>query len=148
MVDLLNAPRGSPLYQRLKQENRLVDYNSTGNYMDSSMNFIPKMNRAILVAGYEYVLNTIYSPRNYYERIKTLLKEYKPKVKVGPSQIQWHLILGLLNSMWFLGVLDKGRRYYWQLFASTLLTNMHSFSVAITCAIYGYHFRKILRIET
>ena len=71
MVGLLNAPRGSRLYQRLKGENRLLNYDSTGDYMDFTLNFIPKMNRESLINGYRHILNTIYSPKNYYERIKT-----------------------------------------------------------------------------
>jgi len=42
MVGLLNAPRGTRLYQRLQKENRLLK-DSSGNNTDCSINFIPKM---------------------------------------------------------------------------------------------------------
>jgi len=48
MVGLLNAPRGTRLYQRLKKENRLLD-ESTGDNTDCSMNFVPKMGREKLI---------------------------------------------------------------------------------------------------
>jgi hypothetical protein len=90
------------------------------------------------------VLNTIYSPKHYYGRIKTLLNEYKPKAKTGVSQIKWNQILGLINCMWFLGIREKGRRYYWRLFASTLLKRPRVFPLFVTLAVYGYHFRKVV----
>ena len=68
------------------------------------MNFVPKMNRDSLINGYKNVLNTIYAPKQYYARIKTLLNEYKPKAKVGLSQIKWQQIIGLVNCIWFLGI--------------------------------------------
>jgi ABC-type Fe3+ transport system permease subunit len=45
--------------------------------------------------------------------------------------------------MWFLGVKGKGRRYYWQLFGSTLLKHPRSFPLAIAFTVYGFHFRKV-----
>lgn len=144
MIGLLNAPRGSRLYQRLKDENRLIDEHSTGDYTDFITNIVPKMNSEVLMDGYKRVLNTIYSPGNYYQRIKTFLDEYKPKVKVGPSQSQWYLLFGVVASMWFLGIIEQGRIHYWKLFAWTLFTHVHSFPVFLTVASYGYHFRRII----
>jgi radical SAM superfamily enzyme YgiQ (UPF0313 family) len=147
MVGLLNAPKGTRLYQRLKKENRLLKEDFTGDNMDSSLNFRPKMNRESLLSGYKHVLNTIYAPKQYYARIKTLLVEYKPKAKSGLSQIRFNWkgqFAGFLNSIWFLGIVDKGRRYYWRLFASTLVKRPRSFPMFVTLAVYGYHFRKVV----
>jgi hypothetical protein len=46
--------------------------------------------------------------------------------------------------MWFLGIREKGRRYYWRMFASTLITKPRSFPTFVTLAAYGYHFRKVI----
>jgi radical SAM superfamily enzyme YgiQ (UPF0313 family) len=56
MVGLLNAPRGTKLYQRLAKENRLLK-EATGDNTDLSINFIPKMNYKALIDGYKRVLN-------------------------------------------------------------------------------------------
>lgn len=144
MVGLLNAPRGTRLYQRLKGENRLLKEEFTGDNVDCSLNFVPKMNRESLINGYKNILNTIYAPKQYYARIKTLLNEYRPKAKVGRSQMQWRSALGLINSMWFLGIREKGRRYYWRMFASTLVTRPRVFPLFVTLSVYGYHFRKVI----
>lgn len=73
MVGMLNAPRGTKLYQRLKRENRLLG-ESTGDNTDFSA---------------------------------TLLKEYR-------------------------------------LVTSTLFRQPGSLPTAVTLAIYGYHFRKLV----
>ena len=143
MVGLLNAPPGTRLYQRLKKENRLVKA-FTGNNTDCSLNFIPKMNYETLIDGYKHILDTIYSPGNYYERVKTFLREYKPRGEIA-SRLQSHHIRAFVKSIWFLGIREKGRRYYWKLFLSTLLKQPRKFPLSISLSVYGYHFRKVVK---
>ncbi len=142
MVGLLNAPRGTRLYQRLKQENRLLK-GFSGDNTDCSINFVPKMNYETLINGYKHILNTIYSPKQYYERVKTLLREYKPQ-GVRKSRLCFYHIEAFIKSIWILGIREKGRRYYWKLFVSTLLKRPRSFPLSISLAVYGYHFRKVV----
>ena len=141
MVGLLNAPHGTRLYQRLKQENRLLK-GFSGDNTDCSLNFIPKMGHETLINGYKHILNTIYSPKQYYERVKIFLKEYKPQ-GIRKGKVYFYHIKGFITSMWILGVKEKGRRYYWKLFISTLLKRPRSFPISMSLAIYGYHFRKV-----
>jgi len=143
MVGLLNAPRGTRLYQRLKKENRLVK-DMSGDNTDFSLNFVPKMSYKTLLNGYKHIVDTIYSPKQYYERVWTFLKEYKPPPKrVRISQLQFHHITGFIKSLWFLGVMEKGRKYYWKLLIATLLKYPRSFYLSVTFSVYGFHFRKI-----
>ncbi len=141
MVGLLNAPPGTRLYQRLKTENRLIKA-FTGNNTDCSLNFIPKMNYETLINGYKHILKTIYSPRQYYERVRTFLKEYQPRRRIA-RRLQLHHIRAFFRSIWFLGIIEKGRRYYWKLLFSTLLKQPHKFPISISLSVYGYHFRKV-----
>jgi radical SAM superfamily enzyme YgiQ (UPF0313 family) len=143
MVGLLNAPRGTKLYQRLKKEGRLLE-NVSGDNTDCSMNFIPKMDRETLVNGYRQVLTTIYSPQQYYMRVKTFLKQYKPQKGRGISHLQFWQIWAFIRSVWFLGITDRERWHYWRLFFSTLLRRPRSFPISITCAIHGFHFRAVV----
>jgi radical SAM superfamily enzyme YgiQ (UPF0313 family) len=144
MVGLLNAPPGTRLYQRMKKESRLLETVS-GDNTDCSMNFIPRMDSETLINGYRHIINTIYSPKQYYRRIKALLKEYKPQRRKGMSQLQFWHILALIRSIWFLGIKDKGRRHYWRFFVSILLKNPRSFPLSMTLAVYGFHFRTVAR---
>ncbi len=143
MVGLLSAPPGTRLYQRLKKENRLIEA-FTGNNTDCSLNFIPKMNYETLIDGYKHILNTIYSPKYYYERVKIFLREYKPR-RGTAGRLQSHHIRAFLKTIWFLGIREKGRRYYWKLLFSTLLKQSRKFPISISLSVYGYHFRKVVK---
>lgn len=143
MVGLLNAPRGTRLYQRLVNEGRLLE-DISGNNTDLSINFIPKMSYQMLFNGYRKVLHTIYSPKYYYERILTLLRNLESSQKKKFQPRLCHLG-AFLKSIWFLGIRGKGRIYYWKLIFWSLLRCPQFFPLAITFAIYGFHFRKIFR---
>jgi len=142
MVGLLNAPRGTGLYQRLKQENRLVD-SFSGDNTDCTMNFVPKMNHKVLIDGYKDVVSTIYSPRHFYERVATFLKEYRPRNKPKVSSLHFYHLGALAKSVWFMGIKEKGRRYYWRLFISTLLKRPRLFPLSVSLCVYGFHFRRV-----
>jgi radical SAM superfamily enzyme YgiQ (UPF0313 family) len=146
MVGLLNAPPGTKLHKRLKGENRLVK-NFSGDNTDCSMNFIPKMNYEVLMNGYHRILNTIYSPGHFHERVKTFLREYRPQTKRS-SFPQTEELKALLRSMWILGIKEKGRTYYWKLLAWTIFKRPKSFPLSVSLSIYGFHFRKVVEAYT
>jgi len=142
MVGLLNAPRGTRLYQRLKKEDRLL-HGFTGNNTDIAINFIPKMNYETLINGYKHILETIYAPKQYYERVWAFLKEYKPPKLDRVPHIHLYLLEGFFKSIWFLGIRGKGRRYYWKLVLSTLFKYPRAFPLTISLSVFGFHFRKV-----
>ncbi|MFC1949227.1 B12-binding domain-containing radical SAM protein [Chloroflexota bacterium] len=146
MVGLLNAPTGTRLYRRLKEEGRLLS-SFTGNNTDFSLNFIPKMDQDKLIRGYKHILDTIYSPKEYYQRIRTFLQVYKPP-RTKPGKVQSHQIKAFFKSIWFLGIRGKGKRHYWRLFISYLMKSPPKFARFILLAVYGYHFRKVAMTQT
>jgi radical SAM superfamily enzyme YgiQ (UPF0313 family) len=141
MVGILNAPRGTRLHQRLIKEGRLL-HSSTGDNTDFSLNFIPKMNAEALLDGYKRVVGTIYSPKEYYARVLQFLRTYHPIRRKRVRMRARHLV-ALSKSIVFLGVVGKERIYYWKLFFWSLFRRPVLFPMAITYAIYGFHFRKI-----
>lgn len=141
MVGLLNAPKGTGLYKRLEGEGRLTDEFS-GDNTNLSLNFIPKMDRMELIRGYRHIVATIYSPKHYYRRVITFLKEFRP-ARTGSHQLKLNNILAFVKSNILLGVLGKERLYYWKLVFWSLLKRPRLFPMAITFTIYGFHFRKI-----
>jgi radical SAM superfamily enzyme YgiQ (UPF0313 family) len=145
MVGLLNAPRGTRLYHRLKKEDRLLN-DPSGDNTDFSINFIPKMNVEILMNGYKKILNTIYSPKYYYKRVIILLKGYKPKPLKKKINFNFCDLIAFFKSFWFLGIKGKERFHYWKLISWTLVRHPRFFNLAVTFAIYGFHFRKIVEI--
>ncbi len=145
MVGLLQAPVGTRLYERLKQEGRLLSKMS-GDNVDGSINFIPRMNLEVLREGYRFILAHIYAPEHYYTRVRTFLSEYQPpRVR---SRIGLEHVLGFLRTIYHLGIREAERVYYWRLFFWTLLHRPRLFPTAITLAVYGYHFRRVCQAVT
>jgi len=141
MVGLLNAPRGTKLQKRLLNEGRMLS-GFTGDNTDFSINFIPQMGSETLLEGYKKILNTIYSPKYYYERVMRFLKDFEPKKK-KVFQLNPNYILALFRSIFKLGIVGEERIYYWKLFIWTLFHKPQLFSLAILFTIYGFHFKKI-----
>lgn len=148
MVGLLQAPPGTKLYKRLQQAGRLREQMS-GDNADGTTNIIPVMNLETLRAEYRNVLKHIYSPEAYYQRVKTFLQEYKPPKIKTPLERKYfsEKALALLRSVYRLGVVGKERVHYWKLFFWALVRRPGVFPIAITLAIYGYHFRRICELR-
>ena len=140
MVGLLTAPTGTRLYKRLMKENRLSSKFS-GNNTDISTNFIPKMDYATLVDGYMKVVTSIYSPKHFYKRAKTFLRNYSPQIQTG-LRLKFEHLAAFVKSVFILGIKEKGRSYYWRLITWTLFRRPRLFPLSIELAIYGFHFRK------
>lgn len=141
MVGLLNAPINTRLHKRLKEEMRLLDV-FTGNNTDFSMNFIPRMEREALMAGYRRILETIYSPKEYYRRVREFLRDHGSPGQHRPPIRLIHLV-AVTRSMIVLGVFGSERWHYWRLFFWSLFRKPRLFSSAMTLAIYGFHFRRV-----
>ena len=148
MVGILNAPRGTKLYKRIEMEGRLLK-DISGTNIDSSTNIIPKMGMEKLVSGYKRIINGIYAPLPYYERVKEYIKEDTPLIKrkyrlhFGHFRYHFGYLGAIFKSIWLLGVKDKERTHYWKLICWTLFKRPQRIHMAITYAIYGFHFRKV-----
>jgi radical SAM superfamily enzyme YgiQ (UPF0313 family) len=144
MVGLLQAFPGTRLYERMKGEGRLLGEMS-GDNVDGSTNIIPKMGLEALSEGYRRVLDYIYAPHVYYERVLTFLREYQPpKIRV---RLDLQHILALGRSIYQLGIRDVGRKHYWRVFFWTLCRRPRLFPLAITLSIYGFHFRQMIQLH-
>jgi len=141
MVGILNALPKTRLYNRLKAEGRLLE-NSSGNNTDGSLNFIPKMDPEAVIRGYHRILQTIYSPKRYYERIWTFLEEYKP-TRTRRQRVGLREIISFLKSIWHLGIVGKSKRYYWKLITKAFFKHRRAFPETVTLTVYGLHFRKV-----
>jgi hypothetical protein len=143
MVGMLQAPPGTRLFDRLQRESRVVNTFS-GDNVDGTTNIIPRMGMDTLLDGYQSIMKQIYSPKNYYRRVRTLLKDLKAPEINQPINIQRSL--SLFRSAFRLGVLGKERFHYWRLMLWTLFCKPRQISVAITLSIYGYHYRRICEL--
>jgi radical SAM superfamily enzyme YgiQ (UPF0313 family) len=144
MVGLLQAPPGTRLYERLKQEGRLLN-GLTGDNVDGTTNIVPAMSLETLRDGYKSILQGIYSPEAYYQRVKTFLGEYKsPKIK---ARLDLQHLLAFPRSVYHLGIRGKERSHYWKLLFWTLFRRPALLPLAVTLAIYGHHFRMVCELH-
>ena len=142
MIGLLTAIPGTRLYSRLEEEGRML-FNSSGDNTDvhGSLNFVTKMDRTKIIEGYRWVMNSVYSPEMYYNRVLAFLRTYRPKAK---TYLQNHDVMAFVRSLWYLGIVDnKSRNYYWKLLREAFSGYNDAFGEIVTMAIYGYHFRKL-----
>jgi len=148
MVGILQALPGTRLFERLNSAGRLCKQTS-GDNVDGSTNIIPLMNLDRLRKGYKNLLQHIYSPEIYYQRVKTFLQEYKlSKINVHLDiKSTFEYIMAFFRSIYKLGIFGKERVQYWRLFFWTLFHRPKVFPLAIVFAIYGYHFRKMCELH-
>jgi radical SAM superfamily enzyme YgiQ (UPF0313 family) len=143
MVGLLAALPETQLWRRLQREGRLLG-SSTGNNTDCSINFVPKMDAALLVEGYKNILRSIYSPKEYYHRsldcisrLTTQVSELRQTNFIADSKM-------LARILYTLGVIERGGRFrFWNYLVRTILFYPRHFAHAMTLAAMGYHFRKL-----
>jgi radical SAM superfamily enzyme YgiQ (UPF0313 family) len=142
MVGLLNALPDTQLWRRLEREGRLLG-EASGNNTECTFNFRTRMDPALLIRGYETIMRTIYSPREYYQRALDSMRRTAQQF----SEPQHYQLISSLTSftrvMLKLGVLDCERREFWRFLTQTLLKHRNKLAESLRLAAMGYHFRKL-----
>lgn len=142
MAGLLTALKKTNLYNRLEKEGRLL-HESSGNNVSVELNFIPELDREVVISEYKRILRELYDPslHNFFNRCLTMFKHFKPRqriVQIGKDEIR-----AFFQSMRYqLLSRRQGPAYLWFLLR-VLLHYPHMFANAIRLAIMGYHFEKI-----
>jgi radical SAM superfamily enzyme YgiQ (UPF0313 family) len=140
MVGMLQAAPGTRLFERLKSENRVTS-GFSGDNVDGKTNIIPQMGLDILLDGYRSLMKQIYSPNNYYRRVRNFLKELRtPDITIP---MDFRRFLAFFHSGFRLGILGRERFHYWYLLLWTLFRKPKLVPLAVTLSIYGHHFRRI-----
>jgi hypothetical protein len=140
MVGLLQAPNKTELYLKLDKQGRIIK-EMTGDNTDGTSNIIPIMDPNVLRDGYLQIMDQIYSPKYFYPRVKTFLREYQP-VKSSVT-IELNEVVALFKTIFLIGFNPREARYYWNLVFWTLFTCPSKFPLAITLTVYEYHFHKV-----
>ena len=142
MVGLLTALPDTQLWRRLEKEGRLLG-ESSGNNTNCALNFVPKMDAARLVEGYQSIMRTIYKPSEYYQRALESLSRTTEK---GPEPARFEIVAALAafsRLLFKLGVLDRERKEFWRFLASAVAKHRDQFPQSMRLAAMGYHFRKL-----
>jgi radical SAM superfamily enzyme YgiQ (UPF0313 family) len=114
IVNVLKAPPGTELYDRMKRENRL---NKEFAFAEGDTNIIPTMGERALLEGYLKVIDNIYKPDKVHQRLKRFFGSYAyptnnlqvPKIfKLSDSWMA-------LKILYRLGIKSPLRGYFWKL---------------------------------
>jgi radical SAM superfamily enzyme YgiQ (UPF0313 family) len=136
---ILKAVPGTRLYQRLEREKRIIDSeNLTGSNEDLSINFVPKMNRDELFEGYKKIVNTIYSPANYFERCFNAMKLYPAGYK-NKMHLRKGFLIPYLKSIILMTFSSYGY-YYLRFLVRCALLNTELMRLASLMTLMGYHY--------
>jgi len=141
MIGLLNAPKNTKLYKRLKAENRLTT-ESSGNNADFSMNFRPKMQASVFLDGYKKIISDIYTAKPFYKRVRKSLLNYK-KQHSRRKNLRFSYLIAFFKSILIIGILNRGQKEFWKNLLWTLFRRPGLFIEAVTMSVYGYHFRTV-----
>ncbi len=139
MVGLLSALPNTQLWRRLKSEGRLLK-ESLGNNTLLDMNFIPRMDTQELIDGYRRILETIYYPGEYFDRVQTFLSHLGTAAR---TPIVFSDIVAVARSLWRQGLRSDYRKEYWKFLAQTLRKHRQHLDKALTLAIIGHHFFEL-----
>ena len=142
MVGLLNALPDTQLWKRLEREGRLLG-EASGNNTVCTFNFKTRMDPALLIQGYQRIMQTIYSPREYYERtLASLRRTAQHLTKAGHSNLV-NDVASLTRVLVKLGVIDRERKEFWRFFTKSLFKHRTRMAESLRLAAMGYHFRKL-----
>jgi radical SAM superfamily enzyme YgiQ (UPF0313 family) len=144
MVGLLNALPDTQLWRRLEKEGRLLA-ESDGNNTNCSLNFIPKMDPTRLIEGYKSIMQTIYSPAEYYERALNCLGWLRKAIVPlkTKNNVSFSNAATLVRIVFKLGIRDRERGQFWRFMGQVLKNHRARFEQAMSFAVTGYHFRKL-----
>jgi radical SAM superfamily enzyme YgiQ (UPF0313 family) len=139
MVGLLSALPNTQLWRRLKAEGRLLR-ESLGNNTLLDMNFIPRMDTQELLNGYRRILETIYYPGEYFNRVQAFLSQLGTAAR---TPIVFSDFLAVARSLWRQGLRSDYRKEYWKFLAQTLRRHRQHMDKALALAIMGHHFFEL-----
>jgi radical SAM superfamily enzyme YgiQ (UPF0313 family) len=139
MVGLLSALPNTQLWRRLKSEGRLLK-ESLGSNTLVDMNFIPRMDTQELLDGYRRILQTIYYPHEYFNRVQTFLSQLGTPTH---TPIVFSDVLAVARSLWKQGLLSNYRKEYWKFLAQAVRRHRQHLDKALTLAIMGHHFFEL-----
>ena len=142
MVGLLSALPDTQLWRRLEKEGRLLN-EGAGTNTEASLNFIPKMDRQTLIDGYKRILQTIYSPEEYYERVRASLRNTFSSGYSPAKAFKKEYVVGFFRVLFKLGMFDSSRKEFWRFLHRVYSERRDLIGDAVVLAVMGYHFRKI-----
>ena len=142
MVGLLNALPDTQLWKRLEREGRLLG-EASGNNTVCTLNFKTRMDPKLLIQGYQKIMRTIYSPREYYARALDSMRR-TARIISEPQRYNPFKVPRLIHAHHAdaRGVGSRAQGILAILHANPI-KHRQTFVHSLRLAAMGYHFRKL-----
>jgi radical SAM superfamily enzyme YgiQ (UPF0313 family) len=142
MVGLLHAIPGTPLTERLRQAGRLKVLDSMDQFGRTNIEtLIPE---PILLKGYRQILQTIYEPSRYLNRVLAMM-HHRPRMVTHHGWLQPRKLVAGARAVLAQGVVASYRREYWSYLREICRRNPSRLAEAIMRAAAGHHFIEYTR---
>jgi radical SAM superfamily enzyme YgiQ (UPF0313 family) len=142
IVNVLKAPPGTALFDRMKREQRLSKHFS---FSEGDSNIIPVMGEERVRSGFLEVISNVYPAEHSYKRIKRFLEIHQfPKnggVKVKEKYTLYQLY-HFVKAVIKLAIFDKDAKHYRELLSWTYKNKRNHLSLAIGYGMWIYQLRE------
>jgi len=131
MVGILHSLPGTPLETRLREAGRLRPIESLDQF--GRTNFETILPEPILLQGYRRILQTIYEPKRYLDRVLSML-QHKRELPSRPGWLRPRHIVGAARALTAQGLLSHYRAAYWRFLGEVVLSHRSRFAEALVAA--------------
>ncbi|MCF7796140.1 MAG: B12-binding domain-containing radical SAM protein [Lentisphaeria bacterium] len=114
-LNMLKAPPGTPLFERMESENRLIPGFS---FHEAETNIALNIPSKLFYQTFQQTIQQVYSPTFSSERAKQWLTEFNhlPAVETDiPTLNTFEYLPVLFRAIYFIGIKYSGRKYFWRL---------------------------------
>jgi radical SAM superfamily enzyme YgiQ (UPF0313 family) len=148
----LHALPSTRLADRLRGEGRLfardlvVGEKDRTDTATTGLNFVTDRPRAEILRDLAHVLESLYDPRNHYERMALTTRQLRPNHKHRPGlakTLKMAASFGRIART--VGLAPDTRGYFWRALARTLLTKPSAVEMVVGQAVFQAHYAQQAR---
>jgi radical SAM superfamily enzyme YgiQ (UPF0313 family) len=141
IVNILKAPPGTELFERIKREGRL---SKTFAFLEGDTNIVPVMDEKILFDGFIELITNIYHPEKSYQRLINFFSTYQlPKTSIKIPEKYGTKDIGMIFRIFYLlGVKDPYRKFFWKLILWAIKHKPKNLDKAIFYGIMTYQMHQ------
>ena len=144
-VNMLKAPPGTPLFERMKNEDRLI---ADFSFQEAETNIRLNMPAATFYREFHRTIQLIYGAAFSFERAKKWLSEFNhlPTVETDiPGLNATEYLPVLFRTIFYIGIRYKDRKYFWRLLWWTLRHRPRLMDWALIESIFIYQLHHLLQ---
>lgn len=143
-LNMLKAPPGTPLFERMQTEGRLIPGFS---FHEAETNIVLHLPAKTFYQAFQQTIRQVYSPPFSFKRAKQWLLEFNhlPVVKTDvPALNTFEYLPVLFRAIYYIGIKYSERQYFWKLLWWCLRTRPRLLDWALVEGIFIYQLDNLL----